>query len=255
MNNKSVSDFVAATMNAVLNSREHKTLFNGHYKTAAKKDKCKNCKQELDSCMCDASMADDMDEDAEKMVDICDKDGNVIAKVQKKFCEDVLECLPDEVGACLSEESRMMMEKETVSGPEGEMSSSMMLSEDDDMSDDEDMAYLRHSDDEEFETEDGDMASTASFDVAIDGLLTASAALDSINMANSSTVSLKLASLIVEAKKAVKEELKSDKKSKKSKPKNKKLTSADFKKMHKEDDDGKLTSANFKKMLAQKKSK
>lgn len=259
MNNKSVSDFVAATMNAVLNSREHKSLFSGHYKTAAKKEKNSNY---ADSCMiddhdhvndADNCMVDDMEEDDEEMVDICDKDGNVIAKVQRKFCENVLECLPDEVGACLSEESRMMMEKETVSGPKGEMSSSMMLSEDDDMSDDEDMAYLRHSDDEEFETEDGDMASTASFDVAIDGLLTASAALDSINMANSSTVSLKLASLIVEAKKAVKEELKSDKKSKKSKPKNKKLTSADFKKMHEEDDDGKLTSANFKKMLAKKK--
>ena len=98
----------------------------------------------------------------------------------------------------------------------------------------------------ELYADDGDsdeMASTASFDVAIEGLLTASAALDYINMNRSSDLSLKLASLVVQAKKVQEEE-----KSTKSKSKKKKLTSKDFKKMLKEDDDGKLTAANFKKI-------
>ena len=36
MKNQSVSDFVAASMDAVLNSKEHKALFETQYKTAAK---------------------------------------------------------------------------------------------------------------------------------------------------------------------------------------------------------------------------
>jgi colicin import membrane protein len=42
---------------------------------------------------------------------------------------------------------------------------------------------------------------SAAFDVAIDGLLTASAALDSIGLSNGSSLSLKLATLVVNAKK------------------------------------------------------
>ena len=49
--------------------------------------------------------------------------------------------------------------------------------------------------------EAADMESAAAYDVAIDSLLTASAALDSVGLEKSAVISLKLASLIVEAKK------------------------------------------------------
>jgi len=45
------------------------------------------------------------------------------------------------------------------------------------------------------------MKSEAAFSVAIDSLLTASAALDAVGMEKTSALSLKLASLVVEAKK------------------------------------------------------
>src|ERR1039457_2821499 len=58
MTNKSVSDFVAATMDAVLNSAEHKALFGTTYKYAS--EKCSKCSMSKDSCKCgDSAMADD----------------------------------------------------------------------------------------------------------------------------------------------------------------------------------------------------
>lgn len=58
--------------------------------------------------------------------------------------------------------------------------------------------------------------------MAVDGLLTASAALDEINASEASTAVLKLASLVVEAKKKKVEDLKKDKeKAKKAKEKEK----------------------------------
>src|SRR5271166_3611467 len=71
MNNKSVSDFVAATMDAVLNSAEHKALFGTQYKFAqdmnAAKAKCSKCDKDKDSCMCDSAHADDQDAKKGKM--------------------------------------------------------------------------------------------------------------------------------------------------------------------------------------------
>jgi hypothetical protein len=138
MNNKSVSDFVAAAMNAALQSEEHKSLFNTQYKFASTedendaKDKCSKCDKKHDECKCgDSMMADD--NDAKK----------------KKDSED-------------SKDSR-----------------------DSSSADDQDSEEL----------------SSAAFDVAIDSLLTASAALDSVGLARGSALSLKLASLVVEAKK------------------------------------------------------
>ena len=43
MNNKSVSDFVASTMNDVLNSAEHKSLFGTQYKFAQDLNEAKKC--------------------------------------------------------------------------------------------------------------------------------------------------------------------------------------------------------------------
>ena len=198
MKNKSVSDFVAATMDAVLNSEQHKSLFRGTYKYASEKEDvnhaktCKDCHQAKDMCMC---MADDNElyVDDDKSYDADDH---------------------------------------------------MSYDADDHMSYDSDDASMKE-----------EMSATAAFDVAIDGLLTASAALDAVGMSNSSTVSLKLASLVVEAKKAVKEEKKEKSKAKGKKPA-KKLTSKDFKEMEEADvgSDKKLTSVDFKKQLSKKKS-
>ena len=66
MKNQSVSDFVAAQMDAVLNSKEHKSLFETQYKTASKC--CAKCGK-ADGCSCmDSSMADD-ENDARKKKD------------------------------------------------------------------------------------------------------------------------------------------------------------------------------------------
>ena len=136
MKNKSVSDFVAAAMDAALKSDEHKSLFNTQYKYASAedendaKDKCSKCDKKHDECKCgDSMMADD--NDAKK----------------KKDSED-------------SKDSK-----------------------------------------DSSSADDQEEMSSAAFDVAIDSLLTASAALDSVGLSRGSAFSLKLASLVVEAKK------------------------------------------------------
>ena len=83
-----------------------------------------------------------------------------------------------------------------------------------------------------------DMEPSVAFDVAIDSLLTASAALDSVGLGRGSALTLKIASLVVEAKKKDKKEKDSkksskdsqsakDKKSKDSKKDDKKSSSKD----------------------------
>lgn len=138
MNNKSVSDFVAASMNAVLNSSEHQSLFGGTYKTASDVNEVKD--EEETSCSADSCDADDEEVDE-----------NDASTEDYSFAED--------------------------------------CEEDEDVS--------------------------AAYDVAIDSLITASAALDSLGIEKGASVSLKLASLIVEAKKSdsKKPSKKSDKKS------------------------------------------
>lgn len=131
MNNKSVSDFVAATMNAVLNSKEHQSLF----KTAQFNDVAPVDAPELS-----------------EVLDVND------ASTSETSCDN------DEDESCANDDSC------------------------DQDKDDESCV-----DDEPMES--------AAYDVAIQSLLTASAALDSIGMEKSATVSLKLASLIVDAKK------------------------------------------------------
>lgn len=64
--------------------------------------------------------------------------------------------------------------------------------------------------------DDSDDKVSSAYDVAIDSLLTASAALDHVNLGCGSAISLKLASLVVEAKKKEKDSKKSSKDSKKS---------------------------------------
>src|SRR5271165_5546330 len=61
MSNKSVSDFVAASMDAVLKSEAHKALFGNQYKFASDENDAKKCPKcrSSDSCSCgDSAMAD-----------------------------------------------------------------------------------------------------------------------------------------------------------------------------------------------------
>jgi hypothetical protein len=87
---------------------------------------------------------------------------------------------------------------------------------------DEDMSYADDKDEDDCGMADDKLEDvTANYDIAIDSLLTASAALDELNSPTGSAATIKLASIIVEAKKKKVEDLKEKaKKDKKDKDKN-----------------------------------
>lgn len=203
MKNQSVSDFVAATMDAVLNSKEHKSLFDVQYKYAqdmnAAKDSCSDCgsKHDGDSCM-----ADDDNNDARK---------------SKK--DD------DESSAWDDNDARKAKKDD-----------------EDDASfawDDNDARKKKKDDEDEDKEDDSDASDglepSAAFDVAIDSLLTASAALDSVGLGRGSALVLKLASLTVEAKKKDKKDKDSKKKDSQSAKDKKSDKKSDSKKSDKKD--------------------
>jgi hypothetical protein len=146
MKNQSISDFVAASMEAALNSKEHKALFSNQYKYAAAT--CTKCGKA--DCKCDSAKADD------------------------SF-----------------------------------------------FADDENDARKKKKEDSSDSSSADDMEVSAAFDVAIDSLLTASAALDHVGLDRGSVLTLKIASLVVEAKKEDKKK-KKDKKDEKKKSDDKK---------------------------------
>jgi hypothetical protein len=166
MTNKSVSDFVAATMNAVLESDEHKSLFGSTYKTASF-----NKKAEDDTiCKC----------------------GYVYDGSASDHCPKCSAPNPNKSKA------------DDNSAKDGSSENDSCMEDD--------------ADDNSAKDGSSDMSSTA-LDIAIDGLLTASAALDSVGFSKTSALSLRIASLVVEAKKkekAKKDEKKSGKKDEKS---------------------------------------
>ncbi len=180
MKNQSVSDFVAATMDAVLNSKEHKSLFDVQYKYAqdmndAKKGHCSKCDKDMESCSCDSSMADDND-----------------ARKAKKS---------DDEDSSMAWDDNDARKKKKDSDEESDSSSA---------DDDNDARKKKDSSDDDSSADDG-LGSTA-FDVAIDSLLTASAALDQVGLGRGSALVLKIASLTVEAKKKDKKDKDSKKK-------------------------------------------
>lgn len=127
MKKNSLSNYIANTMDTILNSDEHKSLFNKNYKKASDENMAKKCVDcEKETCCCGDGMMTD-DNDARK------------AKKVEKSVEEV--------------------------------------------------------------KEEKDMKKANAFNTAIDSLLVASAALDEIGLEKSSALSLKLASMIVEAKK------------------------------------------------------
>jgi hypothetical protein len=155
MNNKSVSDFVAATMNAVLESDEHKSLF-GNFNKRAQLEGFKVTRHK------------DLDPNTK-----CD---GIIQGGQCTTCGWVRD-----------------KNKAEDSSTDGSSSS---------------------SDSNDVKDGSSDKISSA-FDIAIDGLLTASAALDSVGFEKSASLSLRIASFVAEAKKKEKEK-KSGKKDEKS---------------------------------------
>jgi hypothetical protein len=175
MKNQSVSDFVAAEMDAVLNSKEHKSLFATQYKKAAAQ--CSKCHKDHEECMCDSAMADD-DKDSSLAWDADDNDARKTKKRKEEETDQDTGSADDE------NDAHRKAKKDTDSSD----------------ADDEDDAS------------DGDsMQSSAAYEVAVDSLLTASAALDSLGFDRGSVFTLKIASLVVEAKKK-EEKKKSDKK-------------------------------------------
>jgi len=196
MSNKSVSDFVAATMDAVLKSEAHKSLFGTQYKFASDENdakKCKGCGCSMDKCDCgDTALADDNNDDVPPA-----KPQPKPPQSEKEQAEHAFDAFKDQT-------------QKLPASPFADKAKA-----DDSYADDEE------SDESDADDSDSDGDSNAAFDVAIDSLLTASAALDSVGMEKSATFSLKLASLIVEAKKDKAEE-KKKKDEKKAKDKEKK---------------------------------
>lgn len=219
MNNKSVSDFVAAAMNAVLESDDHKSLFGSTYKKAS--------------------------------YQVC------------PFCKEVVE--PDITGACSNMTCRKTLPKEDSANADTNFAKDESSADDDaddndsdDADADENNANDNDVDADECSADDEKISSA--FDIAIDGLLTASAALDSVGFEKSSTLSLKIASFVVEAKKKEKAN-KDKKKSKKPNPfakkKDNSSSSKSSKKPAKKDEkkSGKSSSTSSSKKPAKKDDK
>lgn len=200
MKNSNISDFVAATMDAVLKSDEHKSLFATQYKYASDENDapCPVCKQS--PCVCDKNKADDND---------AAKKGKLPPWLKK-----------DESSA----DDNDVKDSADDSSDDSSSSSSESDSSSADDYDARDPMDRSCADDEALQV-------SAAFDVAIDGLLTASAALDSIGLSNGSSLSLKLATLVVNAKKkdpaAVAAKAKKDSQMAKDKDKMAKLKAAE----------------------------
>ncbi len=175
MSNKSVSDFVAASMDAVLKSEEHKSLFGTQYKFA--------------------------------------QANTLPPLVGPETGPSVGPHEPTGYKAPVPEKPKGYYRQDGTFVPGPVQEGDKLLASDD--NDAKDSSGSSDSSDSSSSSDscsaDDDLETSAAFDVAIDSLLTASAALDSVGMSKSSAFSLKLASLVVEAKKAEKKDSKESK--------------------------------------------
>lgn len=242
MTNKGIADFVAATMDAVLNSAEHKALFGSNYKFAS--GKCSKCGSE--SCSCGDSMhADDNDKKSKKDSSSDSSHADDNDKKSKKDSSGDSSHAGDSVtdpktGATVSSGgSKIEFPVDSIKGDKShaddndakkKKDSSKDSSGDSSKADDNDAKKHKDSSsssssDSSKADDDDDMKAQAAFAVALDSLLTASAALDAVGMEKTAEVSLRLASLVAEAKKKDKDSKKSKKDSKDSKKDSKKSDS------------------------------
>lgn len=282
MKNQSVSDFVAATMDAVLNSKEHKDLFATQYKKAkdsmcakhGKMDSCAADDQEAKSkkskeSSSDSSSASDMNDARKKKEKDSDDDSCMAddqdAKKKKESSSDSSsadddndarkkkESSSDESSADDDNDARGGKKCPDCGKPKGlckcdkssaddhgdwdtSAKAGQHLGYERDSRGEYDGAGANKADTHSANTLSSsnsnkyppsfegppkvmgadDMESSAAYDVAIDSLLTASAALDSVGLGRGSALTLKIASLVVEAKKKDKKDKDSKKSSKKS---------------------------------------
>lgn len=191
MKNKSVSDFVAASMDAVLKSKEHKSLFGTQYKFASSEE----CKEH--------GKVDDCDADDQKQLELPDQYGRFTPV--NNPAKDLFKGYNSSVAPSSSTPDWSAPSSATSrpTGPSAKDYTNVdhAKAEDDTVV----MPTVEYGDEDEDDKQPHPEAepemTSAAFDIAIDSLLTASAALDSVGMPKSSSLSLKLASLVVEAKK------------------------------------------------------
>ena len=169
-NSQSISDFVASTMDATLKSEAHNTLFGTRYKTAS--DELLASDHE-DKESCDSSMADDNDAKKKKAKEeeeeSSSSDSDSSSADDFGFGDDTFKEKFPEAYEYLQSQKKPSVDQFDL--------------------------------EERFPQTASLLDETLAFDVAIDSLLTASAALDNIGMEKTASLSLKLASLVVEAKK------------------------------------------------------
>lgn len=256
MKNNSIADFVAASMDTALKSEEYKSLFGTQYKTADDK-MCAKCHKDMEHCMCDSAMADDNDARSGKKCPKCHE--------SMKDCEcDV--SMADDNAAKKKEKDSMKADDQDAKKKEKDSSwaddqdakkHQLPFEKKDDHSANTLDSSLKNPypgkqyDADEYRNGDvlradddagkDDKVSSA-FDLAIDSLLTASAALDSIGLGKGSALSLKLASIVVDAKKKEKDSKKSKKDDKKSSSK----SSKDSKDNHSAKDKGSSSKSSKK---------
>lgn len=233
MKNKSISELVAADMNARLQSEEHLALFNGVYKLAG--EKCSKCN--CAPCACDSAMADDNDAKKKKKCEKCDASP---CKCDSSKADD------NDARKKKKEDSKKEDSKKEDSNSAFDVNNAIWTQDnaaaDDDDSDDESDADDDSSDESDADDDNNDVDAsasagthsnldaldkgrydtneerygnvTASLDEAFAHLLNASALLDAVGFEKSAALSLNLAGFLVEAKKKVKDKKKKKKDSK-----------------------------------------
>jgi hypothetical protein len=198
MKNKSISDFVAASMDAVLKSDQHKSLFNKFAFDSNVESKPLTGQEEVE-----AIPGSPIKEDPYQDIPM-PKDSSPAWDSDKHSAKECATCGGDKDNCyCYADDG--MADDETPPMPD---------------------LYKQHSGTSVSSSMPEDsMSAEAALNVAIDGLLTASAALDAVGLGDGSAVSLKLASLVVQAKKEMssKKEESSKKMLAKKKPANKML--------------------------------
>lgn len=215
-NNNWIADFVANSMDQALKSEEYKTLFGTQYKTAG--EKCAKCHKDTESCMCDSAMADD-ENDARK----AKKCSECHKPMKDCECKDSHSADDQDAKKKDSKDSSMADDQDAKKDPKDSMKAADTQSANTLDSSTKNPYPGKQYDADEYRNADvlraddaSDEKVSSAFDVAIDSLLTASAALDHVGLGRGSAISLKLASLVVEAKKKEKDSKKSSKDSKKS---------------------------------------
>jgi hypothetical protein len=281
-NNDWIADFVANSMDAALKSQEYKDLFGTQYKTAG--DKCSKCHKDMEDCMCDSSMADD--QDAKKKKDEKDSsmaddnaakkkkdekdsssaDDNAAKKKDSKDSKDSSKADDNfgsdgkdpATGATVSNQgAKIEFPADKITGKPQKADDHSANTLDSTTKNpypgkQYDADEYRNADVLRADDSDEDKVSSA-YDVAIDSLLIASAQLDSIGLGRGSAISLKLASLVVEAKKKEKDSKKDSKKSSKDSKKDSN-SAKDKKKDSKDSKDSKKDSHSAKDKKSDKSS-